>query len=34
MKPGEIMNEDGNEIRWMKEIWNRRKRIEKERGRG
>jgi hypothetical protein len=28
---GEILNEDGREIRWMKEIWNRRERIEKER---
>jgi hypothetical protein len=26
---GEILNEDGREIRWMKEIW--RERIEKER---
>jgi hypothetical protein len=31
---GEIQNEDGREIRWMKEIWKRRKRIEKERGEG
>jgi hypothetical protein len=29
---GEIQNEDGREIRWMKEIWKRRERIEKERG--
>jgi hypothetical protein len=29
---GEILNEDGREIGWMKEIWNRRDRIEKERG--
>jgi hypothetical protein len=29
---GEIQNEDGKEIRWMKEICKRRKRIEKERG--
>jgi hypothetical protein len=28
---GEILNEDGREIRWMKEIWKRRERIEKER---
>jgi hypothetical protein len=28
---GEILNEDGREIRWMNEIWNRRERIEKER---
>jgi hypothetical protein len=28
---GEIPIEDGREIRWMKEIWNRRERIEKER---
>jgi hypothetical protein len=27
----EHMIEDGREIRWMKEIWNRRERIEKER---
>jgi hypothetical protein len=25
-----ILNEDGREIRWMKEIWKRRERIEKE----
>jgi hypothetical protein len=25
---GEILNEDGREIRWMKEIWKRRERIE------
>jgi hypothetical protein len=31
---GEIQNEDGKEIRWMKEICKRRKRIEKERGGG
>jgi hypothetical protein len=24
-KRGEILNEDGREIRWMKEIWKRRK---------
>jgi hypothetical protein len=29
-KRGEILNEDGREIRWMKEIWKR----EKERGGG
>jgi hypothetical protein len=29
---GEIQNEDGREIRWMKEIWKRRERIEKQRG--
>jgi hypothetical protein len=28
---GEILREDGREIIWMKEIWNRRERIEKER---
>jgi hypothetical protein len=27
---GEILNEDGREIRWMKEIWKRRERIEKK----
>jgi hypothetical protein len=26
---GEMQNEDRREIRWMKEIWKRRKRIEK-----
>jgi hypothetical protein len=26
------LNEDGREIRWMKEIWKRREMIEKERG--
>ncbi|KAH0814695.1 hypothetical protein GEV33_008096 [Tenebrio molitor] len=31
MQRGEILNEDGREIRWMKEIWKRRERIEKER---
>jgi hypothetical protein len=31
---GEILNEDGREIRWMKEKWKRRERIEKERGGG
>jgi hypothetical protein len=30
---GEIPNEDKMEIGWMKEIWKRRERIEKERGR-
>jgi hypothetical protein len=33
-KWGEILNEDGREIGWMKEIWNRRDTIEKERGGG
>jgi hypothetical protein len=28
---GRILNEDGREIKWMKEIWKRRERIEKER---
>jgi hypothetical protein len=28
----EILNEDGREIRWMKEVWKRRERIKKERG--
>jgi hypothetical protein len=28
----EILNEDGRETGWMKEIWKRRERIEKERG--
>ncbi|XP_068897526.1 uncharacterized protein [Tenebrio molitor] len=28
---GEILNEDGREIGWMKEVWKRRERIEKER---
>jgi hypothetical protein len=28
---GKILNEDGREIGWMKEIWNRRDRVEKER---
>jgi hypothetical protein len=28
----EILNEDGREIRWMKEVWKRRESIEKERG--
>jgi hypothetical protein len=31
---GEIRNEDGKEIKWMQEIWKRRKRMEKERGGG
>jgi hypothetical protein len=31
---GGILNEDGREIGWMKEIWKRRKKTEKERGRG
>jgi hypothetical protein len=29
---GEILNEDGREIRWKKEIWKRREKLEKERG--
>jgi hypothetical protein len=29
---GEILNEDGREIGWMKEVWKRRERIEKQRG--
>jgi hypothetical protein len=33
-KWGEILNEDAREIRWTKEIWKRRERIEKERGGG
>jgi hypothetical protein len=33
-KMGEKQNEDGREIRWMKEIWKRRERIEKDRGIG
>jgi hypothetical protein len=28
----QILNEDGRDIRWMKEIWKRRERIEKEWG--
>jgi hypothetical protein len=31
---GEILNEDGREIGWMKKIWNRTDRMEKERGEG
>jgi hypothetical protein len=31
---GEIPNEDGREIGWMKEIWKRRDRTKKERGGG
>jgi hypothetical protein len=31
---GEILNEDGKEIGWMKEIWKRRDRMEKETGGG
>jgi hypothetical protein len=27
---GDILNEEGREIEWMKEIWKRRERIEKE----
>jgi hypothetical protein len=34
MERGEILNENGREIRWEKEIWNRRERMEKERKRG
>jgi hypothetical protein len=30
----EILSEDGREIGWMKEVWKRRERIEKERGEG
>jgi hypothetical protein len=33
-KRGEILNENGREIRWMKEIRNRRDSMEKERGGG
>jgi hypothetical protein len=29
---GEILNEGGRERGWMKEIWKRRDRVEKERG--
>jgi hypothetical protein len=29
---GEILNEDGREIGWMKEIWKRRERRERKRG--
>jgi hypothetical protein len=29
---GEILNDDGREIQWMKEIWKRREGIEKKRG--
>jgi hypothetical protein len=31
---GEILNEDGREIGWMKDIWTRRDRMEKERNGG
>jgi hypothetical protein len=31
---GEILNEDGRELGWMKELWKRRDRMEKERGGG
>jgi hypothetical protein len=31
---GEVQNEDGKEIRWMKEIWKTRKSIEQKRGGG
>jgi hypothetical protein len=30
MERGETLNEDGREIRWMKEIWKSKERIEKE----
>jgi hypothetical protein len=33
-KRGEILNEDGREIGWMKAIWKRRERTEKERDGG
>jgi hypothetical protein len=29
---GRILNEDGREIGWMKELWKRRDKMEKERG--
>jgi hypothetical protein len=29
---GEIQNEEGREIGWMKEIWKRKERIEKKKG--
>jgi hypothetical protein len=29
---GEILSEDGREIGWMKKVWKKRERIEKERG--
>jgi hypothetical protein len=28
---GEIQNEDGREVGWVKEIWKRRERTERER---
>jgi hypothetical protein len=28
LERGEILNEDGREIRWLKEIWKRRERIK------
>jgi hypothetical protein len=31
---GEIRNEDGRDIRWMKKMWKKRESIEKERGEG
>jgi hypothetical protein len=31
-KRGEIQNEDGRKIRWMKEIWKKRERIEEGMG--
>ncbi|KAJ3633495.1 hypothetical protein MTP99_010438 [Tenebrio molitor] len=33
-KRGEVLNEDGREIGWMKAIWKRRERTEKERDGG
>jgi hypothetical protein len=30
----EILNEERREIRWMKEMWKRKERIEKERSEG
>jgi hypothetical protein len=31
---GKILNEDGRELGWMKEIWKKRERTEKDRGGG
>jgi hypothetical protein len=31
---GEILNEDGREIRWMKEIWNRKRKNRKKKEMG
>jgi hypothetical protein len=31
---GKILNEDGRDIKWMKEIWKRREKIEQEWGGG